>query len=54
MTPSFTRDEVSGLTGAIQTDKSYELTVAGMELGTALQHVWDWSERWSADLRSTR
>ncbi|MCZ4556264.1 helix-turn-helix domain-containing protein [Rhodococcus maanshanensis] len=37
-----------------RTDKSYELTVAGMELGAALQHVWDWSERWSDDLRSTR
>lgn len=28
-------------------DKSYELTIAGTELGTALQSVWDWSERWA-------
>ncbi|WP_083742498.1 winged helix-turn-helix transcriptional regulator [Rhodococcus sp. MTM3W5.2] len=36
-------------------DKNYELTVAGMELGAALQQVWDWSERWSSrlDTRST-
>ncbi|MBF6217875.1 MULTISPECIES: winged helix-turn-helix transcriptional regulator [Nocardia] len=27
-------------------DKSYELTTAGSELGTALGPVWDWSRRW--------
>lgn len=33
-------------------DKTYELTVAGMELGAALQQVWDWSERWSENLHT--
>lgn len=28
-------------------DKSYELTAAGRELGTALEAVWDWSARWA-------
>ncbi|GAA5083496.1 winged helix-turn-helix transcriptional regulator [Nocardia iowensis] len=31
-------------------DKSYELTTAGTELGTALHAVWDWSRRWGAAL----
>lgn len=31
-------------------DRSYELTTpTGVELGAALQSVWDWSGRWSAD-----
>lgn len=33
-------------------DKSYELTESGIELGAALQQVWDWSERWSANLHT--
>ncbi|MFI6999484.1 winged helix-turn-helix transcriptional regulator [Nocardia sp. NPDC050175] len=31
-------------------DKSYELTTAGTELGTALQDVWKWSRKWEAAL----
>ncbi|MEU7138417.1 helix-turn-helix domain-containing protein [Nocardia sp. NPDC046473] len=31
-------------------DKSYELTVAGTELGTALQDVWKWSRKWETAL----
>ncbi|QIS14468.1 winged helix-turn-helix transcriptional regulator [Nocardia arthritidis] len=31
-------------------DKSYELTVAGKDLGRAMESLWDWSERWSAKL----
>ncbi|WP_228538236.1 helix-turn-helix domain-containing protein [Nocardia sp. XZ_19_385] len=31
-------------------DKTYELTPAGEELGTALASVWSWSERWSTQL----
>ncbi|MEU4344435.1 helix-turn-helix domain-containing protein [Nocardia sp. NPDC023852] len=27
-------------------DKTYELTTAGIELGAALQSVWEWSRRW--------
>ena len=33
-----------------RTDKSYAVTATGMELCIALQHVWDWSERWPAHL----
>ncbi|QLY34512.1 helix-turn-helix transcriptional regulator [Nocardia huaxiensis] len=31
-------------------DKSYEMTTAGRELALALAPVWQWSERWAADL----
>ncbi|MET9487510.1 helix-turn-helix domain-containing protein [Nocardia sp. NPDC006630] len=31
-------------------DKSYELTEAGTELGQALEPLWQWSQRWGADL----
>ncbi|MFD0364443.1 hypothetical protein ACFQZZ_23640 [Nocardia sp. GCM10030253] len=30
-----------------KSDKSYELTTAGRDLGGALQSVWDWSQRWA-------
>jgi DNA-binding HxlR family transcriptional regulator len=30
-----------------KSDKSYELTTAGQDLGDALQSVWDWSQRWT-------
>ncbi|NNH70716.1 helix-turn-helix transcriptional regulator [Nocardia uniformis] len=33
-----------------QTDKSYELTAAGKELGVALEPVWAWSNRWARAL----
>ncbi|MEV0765865.1 hypothetical protein [Nocardia sp. NPDC050435] len=29
-------------------DKTYELTVAGRELGSALEAVWGWSQRWAS------
>lgn len=31
-------------------DKSYELTPAGVELGLALEPLWQWSERWGPSL----
>jgi DNA-binding HxlR family transcriptional regulator len=31
-------------------DKSYELAWPGIELGRALEPLWDWSQRWTADL----
>ncbi|PXX63963.1 HxlR family transcriptional regulator [Nocardia tenerifensis] len=31
-------------------DKSYQLTDAGTELGTALESVWAWSRRWEESL----
>ncbi|MEV6772393.1 helix-turn-helix domain-containing protein [Nocardia sp. NPDC051030] len=31
-------------------DKSYEVTIAGRELGLALEPVWKWAERWSGSL----
>ncbi|MGW0247126.1 winged helix-turn-helix transcriptional regulator [Nocardia goodfellowii] len=34
-------------------DKTYELTPAGVELGTALESVWSWSRRWSGHLGRT-
>lgn len=33
-----------------QTDKSYELTIAGRELTAALEPVWEWSRRWADSL----
>ncbi|MRH92770.1 transcriptional regulator [Nocardia sp. SYP-A9097] len=33
-----------------RTDKSYELSTAGGELGVALKPLWQWSERWGARL----
>ncbi|MEV6275907.1 helix-turn-helix domain-containing protein [Nocardia sp. NPDC051832] len=33
-------------------DKTYELTPAGVALGTALESVWAWSQRWSSRLDS--
>ncbi|WP_051180186.1 winged helix-turn-helix transcriptional regulator [Nocardia concava] len=31
-------------------DKSYELTIAGVQLGYALEPIWRWSEHWAANL----
>ncbi|MFC9995070.1 winged helix-turn-helix transcriptional regulator [Nocardia sp. NPDC127526] len=32
-------------------DKSYELTIAGRQLGLALEPLWQWSDRWAGELR---
>ncbi|MFB7723385.1 MULTISPECIES: winged helix-turn-helix transcriptional regulator [unclassified Nocardia] len=34
-------------------DKSYELTTAGKELGTALKPLWQWAGHWGANLERT-